>query len=169
MTRIKRCECGQENSPSAFYCQKCQEDITRLPVIEDSDCPPIQHLTNPSPVLTGKDCFEPTDGKLSNMNYSVASPSNHLIFKTDDDQSFEVTDGEFVGRAKAGSDILQYYDTVSRIHIQVFMENGRWLIRNMSDNGTWLNGEIIAQGDCREISLGDELKLSSKCRLLVIV
>jgi pSer/pThr/pTyr-binding forkhead associated (FHA) protein len=56
---------------------------------------------------------------------------------------------------------------VSRKHIQIFRRGKEWWLKNLSDNGTWLNGKPVPQNEERAIGFGDELKLSSKCRLLV--
>jgi hypothetical protein len=53
-------------------------------------------------------------------------------------------------------------DTVSRRHAKLYVEDGRWLLRDLeSSNGTWLNGRRIVEAEVRP---GDVLHLGA-CRL----
>jgi hypothetical protein len=100
--------------------------------------------------------------------FTFVEPEPKLSFKTDDGQVFSVRSGDIVGRNQAGSEVLQLYPTVSRYHIHVRFRDGGWHIKNLSDNGTWLNNHPIPQGQEAELNPMDELNLSSKCHLLVL-
>jgi hypothetical protein len=63
-----------------------------------------------------------------------------------------------IGRSSACQLVLAD-DTVSRRHAELFVEEGRWLLRDLgSSNGTWLNGRRIVEAEVRP---GDVLHLGS--------
>jgi hypothetical protein len=48
-------------------------------------------------------------------------------------------------------------DTVSRRHAELYVEGGRWLLRDLgSANGTWVNGRRVVEA---EVRAGDEVHL----------
>jgi len=66
-----------------------------------------------------------------------------------------------IGRS-SGCQLVLGDDTVSRRHAELFIEDGRWLLRDLdSSNGTWLNGRRIVEAEVRP---GDVLHLGG-CRL----
>jgi hypothetical protein len=66
-----------------------------------------------------------------------------------------------IGRS-SGCQLVLADDTVSRRHAELFVEEGRWLLRDLdSSNGTWVNGRRIVEAEVRP---GDELHLGG-CRL----
>jgi hypothetical protein len=66
-----------------------------------------------------------------------------------------------IGRS-SGCQLVLADDTVSRRHAELFVEDGRWLLRDLdSSNGTWLNGRRIIEA---EVRAGDVLHLGG-CRL----
>jgi hypothetical protein len=69
----------------------------------------------------------------------------------------ELVDARLViGRSNACHLVLAD-DTVSRRHAELFVEGGRWLLRDLgSSNGTWLNGRRIVESEVRP---GDVLHL----------
>ena len=61
-----------------------------------------------------------------------------------------------IGRS-SGCELVLADDTVSRRHAELFIEDGRWLLRDLdSSNGTWLNGRRIVEAEVRP---GDVLHL----------
>jgi FHA domain/Domain of unknown function (DUF1707) len=66
-----------------------------------------------------------------------------------------------IGRS-SGCQLVLADDTVSRRHAELFVEEGRWLLRDLgSSNGTWLNGRRVVEAEVRP---GDVLHLGG-CRL----
>jgi hypothetical protein len=66
-----------------------------------------------------------------------------------------------IGRS-SGCQLVVADDTVSRRHAELFVEEGRWLLRDLdSSNGTWVNGRRIVEAEVRP---GDVLHLGG-CRL----
>jgi pSer/pThr/pTyr-binding forkhead associated (FHA) protein len=120
------------------------------------------------------DLAEATDSPLSpptvqnDEDLILVFPEDNLKFRAEDGRTFAAAAGDVVGRAETGSDVLQNYPTVSRRHFRLVRRDLRWLIVNLSDNGTWVNGQEAAGGEETPIAPGDELALSSKCRLTVL-
>jgi hypothetical protein len=66
-----------------------------------------------------------------------------------------------IGRS-GGCQLVLADDTVSRRHAELFVEEGRWLLRDLgSSNGTYLNGRRIVEAEVRP---GDVVHLGG-CRL----
>jgi hypothetical protein len=66
-----------------------------------------------------------------------------------------------IGRSSA-CELVLADDTVSRRHAELFVEEGRWLLRDLgSSNGTYLNGRRVLHAEVRP---GDVLHLGG-CRL----
>jgi FHA domain-containing protein/uncharacterized protein DUF1707 len=54
-----------------------------------------------------------------------------------------------IGRS-SGCQLVLSDDTVSRRHAELFVEEGRWLLRDLdSSNGTWVNGRRIVEAEVR--------------------
>lgn len=49
---------------------------------------------------------------------------------------------------------------VSKLHAAIEWTGHKWRIRNLGMNGTWLNDTWLAQGDCRDLTLSDTLRLA---------
>jgi hypothetical protein len=65
-----------------------------------------------------------------------------------------------IGRS-SGCQLVLAHDTVSRRHAELFIADGRWLLRDLdSSNGTWLNGRRIVEAEVRS---GDVLQFGG-CR-----
>ena len=63
-----------------------------------------------------------------------------------------------LGRSSA-CELVLGDDTVSRRHAELFVEEGRWLLRDLeSANGTWVNGRRIVEAEVRP---GDVLHLGA--------
>jgi hypothetical protein len=66
-----------------------------------------------------------------------------------------------IGRSSACQLVLGD-DTVSRRHAELFVDEGRWVLRDLgSSNGSWVNGRRIVEAEVRP---GDVLHLGG-CRL----
>ena len=165
MAKARICECGHHNQPKDLLCFECGEDLSRKPLVDESTLEAeaenaasavseIEAESRPAPSaeIHGPQVVETILRLLTEGGLEIA----------------KAHDGAIVGRAEVGSDYLQNFPTVSRKHIQVFRRNGTWWLKNLSDNGTWLNGQEVPQNEERETNLGDELKLSTKCRLMVM-
>jgi hypothetical protein len=74
----------------------------------------------------------------------------------------ELEQGRLVIGRSSGCELVLADDTVSRRHAELFIEDGRWLLRDLdSSNGTWLNGRRVVEAEVRP---GDVLHLGG-CRL----
>jgi hypothetical protein len=66
-----------------------------------------------------------------------------------------------IGRS-SGCQLVLADDTVSRRHAELYVEDGRWLLRDLgSANGTWVNGRRVVAA---EVRAGDEVHFGG-CRL----
>ncbi|MDR1079971.1 MAG: FHA domain-containing protein [Deltaproteobacteria bacterium] len=66
-----------------------------------------------------------------------------------------------------GSEILERWPTVSRRHLKVSFREGRWSVKNLSTNGTYVNGRLLEVDAESEVAPGDELRLSTRVALKV--
>jgi pSer/pThr/pTyr-binding forkhead associated (FHA) protein len=159
---IKICDCGESNPSGALFCSKCKEDISRLSPVEEPE-PGIEAVEEIGRAQAANQSATPA--KTPNRSGGEAALT---ILAEGGLEIGKARDGDIIGRAEVGSDYLLKFPTVSRKHIQVFRKNGAWRLKNMSDNGTFLNGQEVPQNGEMEINMGDELKLSTKCRLTVL-
>ena len=61
-----------------------------------------------------------------------------------------------IGRSSA-CELVLADDTVSRRHAELFLDGGRWILRDLgSSNGTWVNGRRVVEAEVRP---GDEVHL----------
>jgi pSer/pThr/pTyr-binding forkhead associated (FHA) protein len=158
---IKICECGERNPPGALYCAQCKEDISRLRPVEE---PP------PGTEAVAEIDQAQAAGQSAAPAETHNRPRDEAALTLLAESGLEIGkagDGDIIGRAGVGSDYLIKFPTVARKHIQVFRQNGAWRLKNLSDNGTFLNGREVPQNGEREMNMGDELKLSTRCRLTV--
>jgi hypothetical protein len=154
-------------------CEECLEDLSRVTPSEieaddDLSIEPVSveldeiDLEEATLLPRTPPTFQPDDEELL-----IVYPDDKLRFQTEDGQVFSAGSGDIVGRAQTGSEILQNYPTVSRFHFRLIHRDGGWFIGNLSDNGTWVNGKETVGGEETPIAPGDELSLSSKCRLTI--
>jgi predicted component of type VI protein secretion system len=66
---------------------------------------------------------------------------------------------------EAGWRLADSTKALSRTHCSLELEQGRWIVRDQSQNGTFLNEEEfpIGFGQARELSTGDRLRLAEYC------
>ncbi|MDR1608171.1 MAG: FHA domain-containing protein [Deltaproteobacteria bacterium] len=175
MALVKVCSRGHKNPSSAIMCQECLEDLSRLSPVElgEDDDGELLEILDVEVALDDIDLEEATlipktpPTTQNDDDCLIVFPVDRLTFHTDDGLVFSAGSGDIVGRAKTGSEILQNYPTVSRLHFRLGQRDMSWFISNLSDNGTWINGQELALGEERPLAPGDELKLSSQCRLTV--
>lgn len=68
-----------------------------------------------------------------------------------------------VGRAKDEGTLTLTSSSVSRTHCELFMQNGRMVVRDLgSSNGTWLNGRRLESSCDAAVKPGDMLEIGSK-------
>jgi pSer/pThr/pTyr-binding forkhead associated (FHA) protein len=66
-----------------------------------------------------------------------------------------------IGRSSSCQLVLSD-DTVSRRHAELFLDGGRWILRDLgSSNGTWVNGRRVVEA---EVRTGDVVHFGG-CRL----
>ena len=175
MALIKLCGRGHKNPPHAIMCEECLEDLSRVPLTEDNEDNDLEidaatvevdldaiDLEDPT-LLPRTPPTIPVDDELV-----IVFPQENLRLQTEEGEIFTVCSGDIVGRAQAGSDILQNYPTVSRFNLRLTCRERIWFVSNLSDNGTWVNGQEALTGEEIAIKPGDELALSSKCRLKIL-
>jgi hypothetical protein len=153
------------NPQTAQRCEKegCRNDLRRTPRVKESELQADEESAVPA---VSETCTAPDESQPE----SLGTPKLHTLrFLIEDRQELEVKDGDIIGRNEAGSEHLQNFPTVSRRHIQVFKQHGAWRMKNLAEtNGTWLNDKPVPQNEEREINMGDVLKLSSGCHLMVM-
>jgi pSer/pThr/pTyr-binding forkhead associated (FHA) protein len=119
----------------------------------------------PAPGAAGPGGFQAGEGEDGGPE--IYYPEEELVLRADSGGRFAVRSGDTVGRLAKGADLLQYTPTVSRRHLKVEFRDGRWFMRNLSSNGTYVNGSFADEGEELEVKPGDELMLSSRFRLTV--
>ena len=169
MALVKLCNaCGEKNAAHVLFCEKCDADISAIaPLDEAAVRASAEKIPTSAPSPAEPDAVY----SASAAEYIYVIADEMLTFITEDGQEFAVKPGDIVGRAddSAGTKILRSYETVSRKHLQVSRQDGRWLVKNLSSNHTWVNERRLAEQESTQVEAGDQLKLSTKCRLTVFV
>ena len=57
---------------------------------------------------------------------------------------------------------------ISAIHCQLTFKNGSWLLTDFSDNGTWLNGVRLANGQPVSVKAGDKVMVANSSNVFEI-
>ena len=74
----------------------------------------------------------------------------------------ELDDARLVIGRSSGCQLVLADDSVSRRHAELYVEEGRWLLRDLgSSNGTYVNGRLVTEAEVRR---GDVIYLGG-CRL----
>ncbi|MDR1084334.1 MAG: FHA domain-containing protein [Deltaproteobacteria bacterium] len=192
MALVKYCSRGHKNPPEAIMCLECLEDLSRLEPAEDTadnlSQPQLTEaisgdLNQPELLVEVEILPDEIDPETSDavplppptVRSGLEDPviiypesESGLSFMTEDGQKFSAATGDIIGRAETGGHILQKYPTVSRLHFRLFQRQRGWIVKNLSDNGTWVNDLELAVGEEVTLNPGDELRLSSRCRLKVL-
>ena len=76
-------------------------------------------------------------------------------------RTFEVRNGDVVGRAAAGKEVLEIHEEISRRHAQFVVSEGAWFIVDLgSSNGTFLDGERIPPKEKIPVRNGQRIMFS---------
>jgi hypothetical protein len=97
----------------------------------------------------------------------IIYPEEELVLTADTGERLALRSGDAVGRLALGAGMLRGSPTVSRRHLEAEFRGGRWYVRNLSPNGTYVNGAFADEGEELEVRPGDEIMLSSLFRLTV--
>ncbi|MDZ7276634.1 MAG: FHA domain-containing protein [candidate division KSB1 bacterium] len=95
----------------------------------------------------------------------MAVPSAHLVCEVPGFPPFLILPNTTVGREiqKPGDvdvSAVPNSDYISRRHVTFLLQGTRWLVRpERTTNGTWLNEELLPEGQPREIKANDKLRL----------
>ena len=76
-------------------------------------------------------------------------------------KEYKIEENCTLGRAFPFSEFKDS-SNVSRQHLQVFFEDERVLVKDLSSNGSWVNSKKIENDDVIEIKAGDELRLGDE-------
>jgi hypothetical protein len=170
-TPVKVCSRGHVNPADAVVClnPECLENIMLAPIVPFAERggavrDPVGAGDAEPPVAP-----EPSGAGEDWDQIEIFYPEEEqLVLRVADGGSFAVRSGDVVGRLGKGEDLLKGFPTVSRRHLSVEFRGGRWYARNLSDNGTYVNGRGVAEvGEELELKPGDELGLSTRCSLKV--
>lgn len=61
------------------------------------------------------------------------------------------------GRSPTNVDTVINAQEVSRIHAVVEWSNNQWLIRDLSNNGTWVNNQKLVKDNPHKLKVGDKI------------
>jgi predicted component of type VI protein secretion system len=102
---------------------------------------------------SGETPATPPEGEAA-REVEIQGPGGHS-------QRLHLTSGEgpiYIGRA-AGNAIHIEHDSVSRVHCSLALRStGEVVLCDLgSSNGTWVNGQIVSQGEARVLGPGDAI------------
>ena len=170
MARVKICNlCGQHNPPDELFCVDCGTSLADVSVVDPSL---IQSAEEPDDAAV-----ERVDAQTHGQSRQNQTPAASASTVRDIDPvqaapcalrfpwgRVPVAGQLGVGRESEFSPIsgqLDSFTTVSRRHAVVGSAQGQWTVRDLgSTNGTYLNGERLAEGETRAISNGDQVGFS---------
>lgn len=170
MARVKICNlCGQHNPPDELFCVDCGTSLADVSVVD----PSLIQSAEESDDAAVEQVDGQTDGQARRNQAPVGGA--RTVRDMDPVQAapcalrfpwgrVPVVGQLGVGRESGFSPIsreLDSFTTVSRRHAVVGAAQGQWTVRDLgSTNGTYLNGERLAQGETRAISNGDQVGFS---------
>lgn len=178
MARVKICNlCGEHNTPDELFCvgTDCGTSLADLSVVDSSW---IQRATADDAIPENVDLETDGQGRQNQTPIALA----HTVRDIDVGQAASCAlvfpwgrvpvVGQFgVGREAGFSPIsgqLGSFTTVSRRHAVVGAAQGQWLVRDLgSTNGTYLNGERLAEDESRAIGNGDRVGFSRSLQVEV--
>ncbi len=176
MARVKVCRlCGEHNAPDELFCvgANCGTSLADVSVVDASS---IQRAAADGAAVESVDVQTDSQGRQDQTPIAGA----HLERDIDAVQlapcalrfpwgRVPVAGRLGVGRDAGFSPISAQLDslaTVSRRHAIVEAEQGRWTVRDVgSTNGTYLNGDRLAEGETRAIGNGDRLGFSRSLQI----
>ena len=171
MARVKVCRlCGEHNAPDELFCvgADCGTSLADVSVVDASS---VQRAAADDAAAESADLQTASQGQQDRTPIAGA----HLAREVDAVQPapcalrfpwgrVPIARRLGVGRDAGFSPIsaqLDSHATVSRRHAIVQAEQGRWTVRDVgSTNGTYLNGERLAEGETRGIGNGDRVGFS---------
>lgn len=92
----------------------------------------------------------------------------YLVDKSSQEYCFLYAHHSF-GRFQFSVDTLIDDLSVSKIHAIIEWLNGKWFIRDISRNGTWLNHKRLNKDELEEINIGDSISFSGNTNKTLIV
>ncbi|MCG3156474.1 MAG: hypothetical protein DKINENOH_03098 [bacterium] len=170
---VKICfKCNHENHPQESICVKCGEDIGAVrPIRKEA----IAMETAPGAAIVDAPAPSPPPDQQPDTSHAaavpqpatrrMAVPNAYLVCDAPGFPPFLILPNTTVGREvrKTGDvDVTSVpnSDYVSRQHVTFLLQSSRWLVRpERTMNGTWLNEELLPEGQPREIKTNDKLRL----------
>ena len=170
MARVKICNlCGQHNPPDELFCVECGSSLADVSVVDPSLIQSAEESDDAA--------VERVDAQTDGQSQQNQTPVDSARTVRDIDPAevapctlrfpwgrVPVVGQLGVGRESGFSPIsgqLDSFTTVSRRHAVVGTAQGQWTVRDLgSTNGTYLNGERLAEGETRPISNGDQVGFS---------
>lgn len=129
-TMVRVCDCGEKNPANARKCRACNEDISDITPTPE-ELPEAEEKKTPIYVLSSLD--------------------GQYAFRMDSEETV-------IGRENTMSEYLASKSYVSRAHAKLCVEDGSFLIENLSGtNFTYVNNKKIAGKT--KLENGDELGL----------
>ena len=165
MARVKVCgECGAHNQPYEPFCEvdDCGAPLADVKVVDTAE---LESSATEEVASGGSDTGgEPqplvVGASARTVRDQQAAPCA-LLFPWG---NVPVAGELGIGRETGFSSIsqrLDAYPTVSRQHAVVAIAEGRWTVRDLrSTNGTYVNGDQLAEGESRPIANGDRVGFS---------
>lgn len=92
----------------------------------------------------------------------------YLINKSTSEYCFLYAHHSF-GRFQYSVDTLVNDLSVSKIHAIIEWQNGKWHIKDLSRNGTWLNHKRLVKDESEELSVGDKIYFAGNSATTFVV
>ncbi len=91
------------------------------------------------------------------------------LYRRDTDLRFPVAAHHMVGSLAGKVDTFIDNPYISRRHLSIEWNGQHWQIKDLSRNGTWVNGKRIASGDYIPLTVGDLVQLAGEDGVALIV
>lgn len=181
MEKYKLCPgCGFRNNPLAIECEECGEDLSSVRILDEqteerlsSQSASVQQpVKKIRMVRICEECGaknEPQTRKCSSCGEDISMTVPIPDEKQEIEFSLASIDGEYtfrvpksdepvvIGRENEMQDYLKTQLYVSRRHAELFVEDGKLMIRSFetATNGTHVNGVQINPGEAVALNDGD--------------
>lgn len=170
MARVKICNlCGRHNPPDELFCVECGSSLADVSVVdpsliqsaEESDDAAVERVDaqtdgqgrqDQPPAASARTArdIEPGEVAPCTLRFPWGRVRVGEVLGIGRDSGFSPISGQ-----------LDSFTTVSRRHAVVGAPHGQWVVRDLgSTNGTYLNGERLAENETRAISNGDQVGFS---------